>query len=98
MGNDLLDDLLCRNPFLPGEESGKALRYLLGRALGIAFDGLVEFGCHADTAADRRRARAARRRRAPPSHGPHAGLLGTFRFRLELLEEARRRLPALVHL
>src|SRR5438093_12459924 len=98
MGNDLLDDLLFRNPALPGEESGKGLRYLLGRALGMAFDGLVEFGCDADTAADRRRARATGRRGARPYHRPHPRLLGTLRFRLDLLEEQRRRLRALVHL
>src|SRR5438094_8476178 len=98
MTDTLLDDFLFRNPALPGEESGKGLRYLLGRALGIAFDGLVKFGCHADTAADRRRARGTGRRGAHPYHRPHARLLGTFRFPLELLEEQRPRLRALLDL
>src|SRR5207245_7439805 len=98
MTDTLLDDFLFRNPALPGEESGKVLRYLLGRALGIALDSLVEFGCHADTAADCRCARGTSRRGAHPHHRPHAGLLGPFRFRLELLEEQLRSLRASVYL
>src|SRR5438105_13783394 len=94
----LLDDLLRRNPALPGEELRKGFRNLLGRALGIAFDRLVEFGRHADTAADRRRARGTSGRGAHSYHRSHARLLGTFRIRFELLKEKRRRLRALIHL